>query len=817
MPDSGADSLELLRAALAGRYRIERLIGRGGMATVYLAHDERHDRSVAVKLLSPELARTLGLERFGREISIAARLSHPHILPLLDSGAVTLRPGEVATPFYVMPLVEGESLRALLERMRILPLNEALRITGQVADALDYAHRRGIVHRDIKPENILFSEGHAVVADFGLARAVGEATQATLTAAGQTVGTPQYMSPEQITGEGEIDARTDQYALACVLYEMLSGRPPGDADSVRSLLTRRISSPPPRISAVAPQVPAEIESSLLKAMSIERADRFTTLSEFSAALGGSQPVIQIITPPPPLPVTRKSRAGIMTGGLLLLAAVVFAVTQLARPGSASSITSLAIAPEPTDSGTEYLSEGILDEVANLLRRLPQLRVTAPSLVSQVRRQNPSLNTVELGRSLEVEAVLTWSLRQSGDSLHLAAELLRVPGGDLVWSARYGRPTSQVASIHGEFARLVADSLRLQVTGEALASIARRPTASGRAYDLYLQGRRLQLRGLPLGAEDFEALLDSAAQLSREAIAIDSTFAQALGLLNTYYMVKAFRGKGPFQEYMDSSGMAMRRSLAMDSTLADPWVSVVSRAIYLDDDWPAAIEAGRGMIRHAGYDPQVLQFVAIVTGEVEGKLDSAIVLAKAGVEKEPFNANLNTLADLHIRAGQYVEAEAAARRAVQIDSTVPGPRRRLINSLEHQGKYEEAIRVRQGGDNAMRAGAAEYERRFRTEGVAGYRAALEQDLMRQAAALEALPIRSGSLHRDTVPALLEERIIQLHAQVGHWSAAMDWVLKLMERRPRRLRLIVTNPLLAGLREDPRYLPLVRQHGLEALVR
>ena len=814
MSEVGPETLDLLRAALAGRYRVERLIGRGGMATVYLSHDERHNRRVAVKLMNTELIRAVGVERFGREITIAARLSHPHILPLLDSGAVTLRPGEIASPYYVMPLVEGESLRARLERTPVLPMHEALRIATEVADALDYAHRQGVVHRDIKPENILFSEGHAVVADFGLARALGEAGPATLTQAGQTLGTPQYMSPEQITGDGEIDGRSDQYSLACVLFESLAGKPPGGSDNLRTLLMRRLASAPPRISEVAPQVPPHVEDALVRALAVERADRFPSSGEFAAALAGSGS-IQILTPPS-VPVSRKkSRLGIAAIGVLILAAVVFALTKLPSSGSASAITSLAIAPEPGDSATAYLSEGILDAVANLLRRVPQLRVTAPSLVAQVRRQNPTMNAEQLGETLKVEAILTWSLRKSGDSLLLNAELLRVPGGALLWGARYGRPATDVASMQGQIAQLVADSLRLQVTGAEYASLGGRPTVSAAAYDLFLRGRRLQLRGIPLGARDAQVLLDSAAYFGRAAIAQDSSFAQPYGLLGTYYFVLAFRGWGPFAAYMDSAKYMLGRSLAVDSTLADPWINLTSKAIYLDDDWEEAISLTHRSLRLSSYDGQVLQFAAIVTGEVEGRIDSAITFARRSTEMLPSNAGFNTLTDLFMRAERYDSAVVAARRALDLDPTVPGPRRRLINSLEHLKRFEEAIEARrQGADSA---GAAAYARGYAERGAAGYEEVRQADLRRQLAVLEAPLNRPYKLPEDTVPALREERIIALHAQLGEWTKAMDWVIKLREHRPRRFRLIVANPLYAGLRADPRFLPLVKEEGLEGLLK
>jgi len=819
LSEVGPETLDLLRTALAGRYRVERLIGRGGMASVYLAHDERHNRRVAVKLMNAELIRAVGVERFGREIQIAARLSHPHILPLLDSGAVTLRAGEVASPFYVMPLVEGESLRARLERTPVLPMHEALRIVAEVADALDYAHRQGVVHRDIKPENILFSEGHAVVADFGLARALGEVAPATLTQAGQTLGTPQYMSPEQITGEGEIDGRTDQYSLACVLYETLAGKPPGETGNIRSLLMRRLSSAPPRITEVAPGVPPHVEGALLRALAVERAERFPSATEFAAALGLS--ISTPIVTPMSVPVQpRRSRLGLVAVAVVILAAGVFALTRLTASGKPSAITSLAIAPEAGDSATAYLSEGILDAVANLLRRVPKLQVTAPSLVAQVRRQNPTLNAEQLGEELKVEAILTWSLRRVGDSLVLNAELLRVPGGAFVWGARYGRPTNDVTSMQGQIAQLVADSLRLQVTGAEYATLGLRPTASAAAYDLFLRGRRLQLRGIPLGARDARVLLDSAAYYGRSAIGLDSSFAQPYGLLGTYYFVRAFRGWAPFVENMDTAQMMLRRALAVDSTLADPWINMSSKAIYLDDDWPEAISLTRRALRLSSYDGQVSQFAAIVTGEVEGRIDSAIALARRSTTSEPSTAGFNTLADLFMRAGRYDSAVVAARHALDLDPTVPGPRRRLIISLEHLKQYEEALQARrQSGDTALAAVAAlaNYEKQYKARGPAGYEEARRDDLHRQIAVLEAPLKRPYKLPDDTVPQLREEKIIALHAQLGEWTQAMDWVIKLREHRPRRFRLIVANPLLAGLRADPRFMALVKEDGLTDLLK
>ena len=804
------DRLEAIQNALRGRYTVERLLGEGGMATVYLARDERHQRPVAIKLLHPELTRAIGVERFGREIEIAARLSHPHILPLLDSGTVDLGAECPVCPYYVMPFIEGESLRDKLVRVRVLPLEEGLRIAREVADALEHAHRRGVVHRDIKPENILLSGDHAVVTDFGIGRALDQAGAESLTRTGQVLGTPQYMSPEQITGEKEIDGRTDVYSLGCVLYEMVSGVPPGaGGGTMQSLLARRLAEAPPRVRTANPAVPPQIERALLRALAVERGERFATAGEFAAAITTTSGSFAT------LPPRRFGRMGVIAGVVVAVVAGVLAVTRLARPGRAEGITSLAIAPEPADSATAYLSEGVHEAVADLLRRLPQLRVTAPSLVAQVARQRPDLNALQLGEQLKVGAVLTWSLRPAGDSIHLRAELFRIPGGDLLWSVRYARPRGEIATLQGRIAGMISDSLRLQLTGVERASMERQPTTSAAAYELYLRGRRFELRAVPLGAREGKASIDSALQYARQAIAADSTFAAPYALLSSYYFISAFRGwRGPFAALADSASRYGRRALAIDSTLGEGWVNQISQNIYLNDDWDVARAGAMASLRLAGHDPSVLQYAGIYLGEAEGRLDSAIVLLRRSTSLEPGLQNLNTLGDLLMRARRYDSAVAVLRRAVEFDPGVLGPHRRLIMSYEKLGRFQDAIAERRalGGPDGVAADA--FESAFKKEGAAGYERERRADLQRRVDSLVAVAPAAPGL--DTVPPLRENRIATLYAQLGEWTRAMDWVLKERERRPKRFRLYVANPDFAGLRNDPRFMVLVRQEGLESLV-
>ncbi|MEO7987017.1 MAG: serine/threonine-protein kinase [Gemmatimonadales bacterium] len=317
-----------LSAALAGRYSFERELGRGGMATVHLAHDVRNDRHVAIKVLHPQLAFTLGADRFAREIRVAAQLDHPNILRVLDSGEVA---GQL---WFSMPYVEGESLWDRIKRERQISTSEALRITRGTADALTYAHAQGVVHRDIKPDNILLSGNEVLVADFGVARAVSE-VQSKLTATGMLVGTPTYMSPEQASGEMNLDGRSDIFALACVLYEMLAGEPPFKGPTPQMTLMLRLMQPPRPLRPTV-NIPADLEDALLKALAKDPAERWPTASVFADALEGRLP-----PPPPapaPLPVAPEPAAApqegrrLMEGAMAAVSAMLDAARKVFRLG-----------------------------------------------------------------------------------------------------------------------------------------------------------------------------------------------------------------------------------------------------------------------------------------------------------------------------------------------------------------------------------------------------------------------------------------------------------------------------------------------------
>ena len=319
------DVSERLSAALADRYRIERELGQGGMATVFLAEDLRHHRKVAIKVLKPDLAAVLGAERFVQEITTTAQLSHPHILPLFDSGE------DGGFLYYVMPFVEGETIRTRLNRETQLGIEDAVRITTEVADALDYAHRHGVIHRDIKPENILLHDGRAMVMDFGIALAVSAAAGGRMTETGLSLGTPHYMSPEQATADREITGRSDIYSLASVLYEMLSGEPPHMGTSAQQIIMKIVADVPRPVTELRKSVPPNVAAAVSKALEKLPADRFTTAREFSDALQGRAVPGTVATysaPSAPASMARVARHPLVLGlAAALVAALGFGAMQ----------------------------------------------------------------------------------------------------------------------------------------------------------------------------------------------------------------------------------------------------------------------------------------------------------------------------------------------------------------------------------------------------------------------------------------------------------------------------------------------------------
>jgi serine/threonine-protein kinase len=508
------DTLTTLREALSGTYRVEREIGQGGMATVFLATDLKHNRPVAIKVLRPELAASLGHERFLREIEIAARLQHPHILPVYDSGEV----GNIL--YYVMPFVEGESLRDRLVRGGPLPPTEAVRLAREVADALDYAHRQGLVHRDIKPANILISQGNAVVADFGIARAVtaSASTGAGLTQAGMAVGTPSYMSPEQALGDQDLDGRTDIYALGVVLYEMLKGAPPYEGTTPQSIIVQALSGKPPEL----PEDPLLLQPVIARAMAREPKDRFATAGEMRSALDqlGSGTRHVAIQP------SGRRRGLLIAGALVALAALAVVFLPGRFSGQENPRQSLIVFPfenKTGDPSREYLGEAAMNLLGLAAAHWSDMRVhddeRTASLLRRRRLDSPADLDFEAAQAMAREAgvgtLVLGDIRREGDSLAIEAKVHDVRSGNRI-------ATHIVRASWASDPRPLFDQLASQILGTSGAPPGERPsvlaqtTTSIEAYRAYLAGGAALQR--------FE--IDSARRALERAIALDSSFALA---------------------------------------------------------------------------------------------------------------------------------------------------------------------------------------------------------------------------------------------------------------------------------------------------
>ncbi len=555
-----------LQGVLGERYRIERELGRGGMAAVYLAEDTRHARLVALKVLHPELAAAVGLKRFRQEIAIVAQLQHPNILALLDSCESSGGP-----LWYTMPYVEGATLRERLTRQHQLPLEDALRITREVASALDYAHRRGVIHRDVKPENILLaSDGQALLTDFGIARDLlsthvePTSSERRLTDTGVSLGTLEYMSPEQTAGARDVDARTDIYALGCVLYEMLAGEPPFTGATPQALVARRLVERPLSLGAVRDRIPEEIEQAVEIALARSPADRYQSVAEFREALE---------TPPSAEGTSRRHRHPAATArrrlgqaaaiaGLLVAALVVFAWTRWNARPSASAPASLAVLPFENigDTASAYYGSGIADEIRNKLASLPGARVIARASSTQYRHtgKSPQVIAQELGvEHLLMGQVQVPKVPSATGHVHVNAKLIRISSRSAPrteWEAPFDGQLSDVFRLQAEIAAAAASALGIAGGNARTALETDQPTTNLDAYDAYLQAEALR-------GDNSPGMLRHREELYTRAIAADSSFGLAWASL-AFVHAAIFYYSSPTVDEATGAAYALSRAQAL---------------------------------------------------------------------------------------------------------------------------------------------------------------------------------------------------------------------------------------------------------------
>ena len=473
----------LLSAALADRYRIERELGAGGMATVYLAQDLKHDRKVAIKVMRPEVSAELAADRFLREIRTTANLQHPHIVPVFDSGSAE---GQL---YFVMPLIEGETLRQRLEREGPLPVDEAIRLVRELADALQYAHEAGILHRDLKPENVMLSRGHAMLADFGIARSAESDGDDRLTRTGSSVGTPAYMSPEQATGERELRPSSDVYGLGAILFELLTGQRPFTGATAQAILVKQFTSEAPLVRTLRGDAPAGCETAVARALASDPDQRFATAAAFAAALAG---------------------AGAMPS---------------ARESPHRSERSLVVLPfvnQSPDPDNEYFSDGLTEEIISDLAAIKSLRVI--SRTSSMHLKGTTKDVPTISRELGVRYVMEGSVRKAGNALRITAQLIDATTDARIWGAKYGGTLDDVFELQERVAREIVAALGITLTTAEDRHLAQRPIEDARAFELFLQARQEMHRYGLEAIERGEELVRRAMTLVGEAAPLKALLA-----------------------------------------------------------------------------------------------------------------------------------------------------------------------------------------------------------------------------------------------------------------------------------------------------
>ena len=772
-----ADETPSFPAALAERYRFSKELARGGMATVYLAQDLKHDREVAIKVLTPpaELGVLVSPERFRREIEIASGFNHPHIVPLYDSGEAP-PDGRL---FYVMPYVRGESLRDRLRRERQLPVEDAVAIAREVAEALGYALGRGVVHRDIKPENILLSEGHALVADFGIARATQPGGE-KLTQPGVILGTPAYMSPEQATGAADLDGRTDVYALGCVLYEMLAGAPPYPGATAQAIVGGHLRDPVPHVRRLRPEVPQHVEAAIVRALEKSQADRFATPQQFAAALLASG-----AGPKPRAPIVRRVAWGV--AGVM---AVLLGLKLWWRHPAMEAERSVAVLPFENVGGKpeeEYFSAGLTEELIAALSQIRSLRVAARTSAFAFKDQ--SRDTREIGRTLNVATVLVGSVRKSGNRIRVTAQLIDVSNGLSLWSQTYDeRAISDILDIQVDLGLRIARALETNLTPSEQARLARKPTENLDAYTLYLKGRfawSQRNQGLYTAVEYFN-----------QAIAVDSLYARAYaGLASAYGPLGLFGYIRP-EEGRARMGAAARRAVELDDGLAEGHTVLAAYLHIYEWNWAAAEKEFQRALELDPDFPTTHRFYGFFLGMM-GRLDESLSEQRRAQELDPLAQDVEIGTSL-LRLGRYDLAEAAFREKIERDPTFWIGYDGLGQVLELTGRRNEAVTA--------------FERAVALSGPAlRPKALLARALMLAGREAEGRRMIQELRVEATRRGIYHPAVAVAIAAAGDTSGAFAWLEAAYRQRHPDLVRLKTERLYAPLRGDPRFQDLVRRVG------
>ncbi len=810
MPDH-AEQFERLRSALASRYRIVREVGRGGMATVYLAEDLRHDRRVAVKVLDPDLAAALGPERFLREIRIAALLAHPHILPLHDSGEVD---GFV---YYVMPYVEGETLRDRLTGQHQLPLAEAVRIVQEVADGLGYAHRLGVVHRDIKPENILFMGGHAVIADFGVATAVGLAGGERLTGTGLSVGTPLYMSPEQAMGQGDVGGSSDVYSLGCVLYEMLTGDPPFTASNPRAVLARKLSEPAPRLSILRETVTPALERTVRQALAPVPADRFATVAEFASAVAAA--ASDAATEPPAETARRPGlpndvRRRVAWPVLLLvgvLAVALVAVGWLLRVGQTGPATqgpagadsqrppTIAVLPFENlgPAEEEYFAAGMTDEITSRLATVSGLGVVPTRAAQRYARTAKTMR--EIGQELGIDYLLVGSVRWAGAgsdarSVRITLELLGARDERQLWSTTYDRVIDDIFEVQSDIAGQVIERLGVTLLEGERNRLGAKPARNHEAYTLYLKGRyfwnKRTEENIRIGLGYFH-----------QAVDLDPGYSLAWAGIADVWIFRGWYSRLAPRETFPRARSAAMKALEFDSTLAEAHASMAHIHFEFDHDWVAAEREYRRAIdlnpRYAIAHHWYGGFLSAM-----GRHQEALQHAQTARALDPLSLIIQTWMGLrYYFAGKYEDAIAEYLKALELDPDFAPAHWHLGWAYEQAGRFEEGI------SEAARAIALD-------PGNLLYLASLGHAHARAGKKDEARATLARLAEASTDRHVSAYHVAVIYIALGETEAGLDWLGRAYDEQSPWIGYLGVDPRVDPVRSHPRFASLLRKTGLRS---
>ena len=798
-----------LQDALGGTYTLERELGGGGMSRVFVAEDTRLGRRVVVKVLPPDSAASISVARFRREIAVAARLQHPHIVPLLSTGDMG------GVPFFTMPFVEGESLRVRLAQHGELPAGEAVRLLREIASALAHAHERGVIHRDIKPDNVLLCGAVAMVTDFGVARALSAATHAehgATTSVGVAIGTPGYMAPEQASADPLLDHRADIYAFGVLAYEVLSGNPPFAGRSMQATLAAHVVEEPELITRRRPGLAPALAALVMHCLAKRPCDRPQSAAELVRALD---------TIGPPSGDTRAERGrrlsvlAVAVGLLLLSAAVGVVVARRAgshaeditRPPAAGvAATSLAVLPLANiggDTANEYFAQGMADELTGALARVPGLRVASRATAAGMQRRRPDADAREVGRLLGVGAVLEGAVRRAPGRLRLTAQLTSVDDGLVLWAETYERGVQDVFVVQDDIARAIVAALRSrlgpQLAGAAdstVAGIAVAGTRDVEAHELYLRGRHLWAR---------RTRLEEATALLRGAIARDTNYAQAYAALAALYVTLPDWTLARVDTTSRRAIQYARRALALDATLFEAHAALggtymnLGRIADAEREFRLAIAADGGdATAHMWYG-----FLLAARGHSE----EALRELRRAHELDPLAPNiLGNYAQALATAGRAQEAERRLRAAIATEPALWLGYYQLAGVLVAVGRTAEAEAY---ADTGLRLGGAAAGKHQMALGVAGLAYA-----------------RNG--HPEEARRVLARvRALGTHDDKGIWSqaeamilvglGAPDSALTALRREVDRgrvamLQYVAITPSLAELRDDPQYVELFRRARL-----